>query len=308
MENIKIMIDCDPGIDDAFALLLPSNHPNVDVVGISATYGNNRIEQCLNNTLKLSDLYGYKCPVYKGASKALLKPIPNFVDFHGSNGLGGVELPESKRPVEKEYAWDAIYENAKKYDNFKLVTLGPLTNLAIALSKYEDLPKYLKEVIVMGGTTDIGNEKPFGEANIVSDPHAFKMLLNSKIKTTIIGLNATGKTELSKEELDDLFNGLPEHLKPLKLMSDHYLSIYLKYGYSKLIIHDLAAMAVGLYPEIATIENYAIDVDTSSGLMHGRTVVDYRRHSTTEKNVGVCVDINHEAYKNLIREAIKRNF
>lgn len=306
MEKIKIMIDCDPGIDDSFALLLPARHPDIEVLALSSCFGNNKIEQCTGNLLKLAELYGYQCPVYKGAHKSLLKPIPDFVDFHGSNGMGGVELPTNGRTTADEHAWDAIYRLAKENENFKLVTLGPMTNVAIALAKYEDLPKYLKEIIIMGGSTDVGNEKPFSEANIHSDPHAFKMVLNSGINLVMIGLNATQKTELDKNELDELFGNMPERIKPIGEMSEHYYAIYQKYGYSKLIIHDLAAMAVGLYPEIATITPHAISVDTSDGLMYGRTIVDLRPYSTNPKNVNVCMNIDKEKYKELIRDAIKR--
>lgn len=300
----KVLIDCDPGIDDTFALMLAKSRPNLDVIALTSCYGNNHIEQITENLLRVADALEFDCKIYQGAHKALLKPLSEVVEFHGVNGLGGVELPPSKKKAEKEYAWDAIYRLAVKEGQLKIITLGPLTNIAIALSKYEDLHTYISEIVIMGGSASIGNERPFGEANVLNDPPAMKIVVHSGVKVTMVGLNATFSASLVQHEVEECFGDLPENLSLLEGMLDHYKRIQEKYGDYKLVIHDLAAMAVAVKPEIAESRFLPVDVETISGPMDGRTVIDLRPYSPLEKNVHVVDKIDIEQYKELIKESI----
>ena len=305
MSKDRVLIDCDPGIDDTFALVLAKSRADLDVIALTSVYGNNHIEQITDNLLRVADALEFDCKIYEGAHKALLKPISHVVEFHGANGLGGVELPPSNRKIEKEYAWDAIYKIAKEEGQLKVITLGPLTNIAIALSKYEDLGQYISEIVIMGGSTTIGNERPFGEANVLNDPHAMRIVVNSGIKVTMVGLNATFSASLVKEEIEECFGNLPENLSLLNGMLDHYKRVQEKYGDYKLVIHDLAAMAVAVKPEIAEIVFRPVDVETAPGPMEVRTIVDLRPYSPYPNNVHVAEKIDIEGYKDLIKESVE---
>lgn len=301
----KVLIDCDPGIDDTFALMLAKSRPDLDVIALTSCYGNNHIEQITENLLRVAEAFGFDCKVYPGAHKALLKPISHVVEFHGENGLGGVELPAGNKKAEKKYAWDAIYELAMREGQLKIITLGPLTNIAIALSKYEDLAQYISEIVIMGGSSSIGNERPFGEANVLNDPPAMKIVVHSGVKVTMVGLNATFSASLEQDEVEECFGHLPTNLSLLEGMLDHYKRIQEKYGDYKLVIHDLAAMAVAVKPDIADIRLLPVDVETISGPMEGRTIVDLRPYSTLKKNVHVVEKIDVDKYKTLIKESIQ---
>lgn len=300
----KVLIDCDPGIDDTFALMLAKSRPDLDVIALTSCFGNNHIEQVTDNLLRIATALDFECNIYQGAQKALLKPLSEVVEFHGANGLGGVELPSSNKNIEADYAWDALYHIAKKEGQLKVITLGPLTNIAIALSKYEDLAEYISEIVMMAGSTTIGNERPFGEANVVSDPHAMRIVVNSGIKLTMVGLNATFSAGLTSEEVEECFGNLPENISFLNGMLDHYKRIQEKYGDSDLVIHDLIAMGVAVHPEMAETSMRPVDVETAPGPMEGRTLIDLRPYSPFANNVQVVEKVDKEAYKKLLREAI----
>ena len=158
MANYPVWIDCDPGVDDAAALLLAHAQEETEIVGISTVSGNAYVDQTTENALKLCDLMGASYPVYRGAEKPLFREYHDGAEFHGANGLGGAELPEPSREAERLPAWDGLYEAAKQYEgSLELVTLGPLTNIAIALGKHPDLKEKLHRIVMMGGSATRGN-------------------------------------------------------------------------------------------------------------------------------------------------------
>lgn len=301
----RVIIDCDPGIDDAIALMLAFASSDIDIAFITTCFGNNTIQQTTENALNLVNLFGGNVDVYKGAENPLFidrRPIP---EFHGPNGIGGATLETSPKKLGEDYAWDAIYKEAVACNGeLSIITLGPLTNIAIALFKYEDLAKYIKEIVVMGGSSSFGNEQPYSEANVYSDPYAFQAVLNAKIKVRMVGLNATETTRMTFDEMKEIFDLKTSFSDKLEPMLDHYLRVQNKYGEEKLVIHDAAAMAVAIKPEIAVSEILPVSVELTNGRMFGRTVVDIRLHSQAEKNVDVVKSIDFEAYKNMLKQAV----
>lgn len=292
----RLIIDCDPGIDDAFALYYLSRQKDVEVLGITTVFGNNTLAQTTENALRISSLSGLSCPIYPGASHAILNQNPSIVEFHGSNGVGNVELPETGKKQEGEKAWDAIARLVKAYPDVQILTLGPVTNLAIALLKYPGLKDEIHSVFMMGGSATFGNEGPYGEANVFADPYAMKVLLQAKVPLTMVGLNATEETRFSERDMEDVFLSEPSYPKWLLDMIDHYKRTQSKYGDDKLVIHDLAAVVVALNSEIAKISRETVDVEVREGESFGRTVVDLRYYLNYEKNVDVCWHIDHAKY------------
>jgi len=162
-----VLIDTDPGIDDTFAIMLAKASVELDIKALTVTAGNVGLNNTLNNALGLCDLLNIDAPVYEGAEKPLIVELRDATEFHGESGLGGYTFKNTKKKPEKEYAWDAIYNIVKESKgNLTIIALGPLTNIAIALMKYPDLPKYVKRVVIMGGNFgDYGNCMPYSEFN-----------------------------------------------------------------------------------------------------------------------------------------------
>lgn len=303
----NVIIDCDPGIDDTMALAIAAKSDVLNVVGLTTVFGNNTLEATTKNTLILKEWLNFDCEVYKGAEKPLFHAKRPHGDFHGSNGLGGVKFDEPSTKLSDVYAWDAIYNEAIKYQGeLSLITLGPLTNVAIALFKYEDLSKYIKEIIIMGGTAHVGNELPFSEANIVSDPYAMQVVVDSGIPCTMVGLNATETTRLTEKEYEDFIESNENISSTIKEMFVHYKGVQNNLGTPGFVIHDAAAMFVATNPESAISSMHNVDVELTRNSMFGRTIVDIRKHSDLKKNCNVVFTIDKHAYLQELVSALEK--
>jgi inosine-uridine nucleoside N-ribohydrolase len=300
-----VLIDCDPGIDDAVALMMAFRSKQVQIVALTTVFGNNGIDATTNNALRLNDRFKFKVDVYRGASKPLFHPPRPHGDFHGKDGLGGADYPPAKSRAKEEYAWDVIYKEAKKLKGeLTIMTLGPLTNVAIALFKYEDLKDYVKEIIMMAGSATTGNELPFSEANVVSDAHAMEVVLKSKIPLTMVGLNATETTRLTEKEFDVMFSSKKKIANEVRQMMDHYKKIQNRLGSQGCVIHDAAAMFVMLHRDAAEISRHNVVVELTRNQMFARTVVDIRKHSTLDRNCDVVMSIDKKKYLDLLNQTL----
>jgi len=194
-KRIPIWLDTDPGVDDAMAMALLFALKEYDVKGVSAVAGNVELEKTFRNARDLVAFFGRKdVPVYAGADRPLFRAPRTAYFVHGENGLGNVPLPASDAPVEQQPAWDALYEAAKAADGeLTLVAVGPLTNVALALSKYGTLPKLLKRIVIMGGSASYGNATPAAEANIFCDAEAASTVFQCGVPIVMCGLDATMK-------------------------------------------------------------------------------------------------------------------
>ena len=198
-KRIPIWFDTDPGVDDAMAMALLFAVPEYDVKGVSAVAGNVELEKTFQNARDLVAFFGRKdVPVYAGAARPLFRAPRTATFVHGENGLGNVTLPASDAPVETKPAWDALYEAAKAAEGeLVLVAVGPLTNIALALSKYGSLHKLLKRIVIMGGSAKWGNASPAAEANIFCDAEAASTVFQSGVPIVMCGLYMTLKTVMS---------------------------------------------------------------------------------------------------------------
>ncbi|MEA1910636.1 MAG: nucleoside hydrolase [Spirochaetota bacterium] len=207
MKNIFIDSDC--GIDDATAIMIALASPDVKILGISAVAGNAGLDNVVNNITGLLAYFGREdIPVYKGATASLLGMRIHAEGVHGSNGLGDVELPENSKTVEPLLAMDGLYKAAKENPGLTLVTLGPLTNIAMSINLYPELKSLIKEIVVMGGALDKGNITKFAEFNFAADPESVQFVFDAGIPLTIVPWDAAASAMYSEEELDAL--GLKE--------------------------------------------------------------------------------------------------
>ena len=202
MERRPVFIDCDPGIDDAVALMMAFQAAELDVRGISAVAGNVGLERTLGNALKIVELSGAAAPVYAGADRPMFGAPIAAEHFHGEDGLLGAELPAPVRMPEAGPAWEALRREAEAWGGaLEVVATGPLTNLGIALSLYPELAGLVRCVTMMGGAAAFGNTTPAAEFNVLADA---ELVFRSGIPVVMCGLDVTHSTYITAREVEEL--------------------------------------------------------------------------------------------------------
>lgn len=309
----NIIIDTDPGVDDAFAIIYALNSNKFNTLGITTVSGNNNIDRVTENTLKLLKFMNSNIKVYQGEWKPLKNnqnktKEDNTVSVHGDDGLGGVirngylNITKEKLTLQDKKAVDYLIEMAEKYHDITLVTLGPLTNIAKAIQKDPEAMKNIKEIVSMGGGIKRGNVTEYAEFNYWVDPEAAKIVFDFHIPITMVGLNATEYSLFTIEEFEkiksfnsDIGNLIYEMQKPY---TKHYSE---EYNINGCRIHDLLAMVIAGNDKIGNGKHGEITI-ALGGKNRGESIVNY---NSSRKNVLVIEDINVEEYKNEFINAIK---
>ena len=311
MKKIPVWIDCDTGVDDSMALMSALRLEELEVVGISAVAGNVSLENTFRNTRNVVALTGSDVKVYPGADRPWIKPYVDASFFHGKDGLGGVILKESKAPVETEHAWDALYRTAKEYNGeLKVVAVGPLTNIATAVAKYPDLPKYVSEICIMGGAVIGGNTTPWSEFNIECDPHAAQAVFKSGIHVVMFGLDVTMKAYLTGEEIAELASYNNEAVRLIEIANRIGLDFNESIGRGRIVhMHDSCPVLYLAHPELFSGKRANVHVETRGFSSNGKTVTDlYSLFDTksTETNSTVMLEIDREKVIGIMREIFKK--
>ena len=293
---INLVLDLDTGIDDAIALSIAAKDESINLLGVTCTYGNVTVDESAYNTLALLSLLDRSdVPVYKGRDRALLSSSPYFPHeagrkIHGPKGSGDITLKESKRSIEKINALDYLASLMMKRDDFTIITTGPMTNLASVLSSYPTLSSWKGKVIFMGGALTVrGNVNHFAEANIFKDPEAAKIVVESGLDVTMIGLDVTERTRLYRTNADKWKDRGSEIGETLGSMLDYYIDNTL--GMDETYVHDPSAVIASLHPEYYSFLPLPLTVETE-GLDRGRVVVDEKRLLDRDKMVKVALDVD----------------
>ncbi len=318
MSKIPVMIDCDPGIDDAIAIIMLAAAENVDIKAITTTHGNVGLEGTTKNALALKDFLGIDCVVAKGASRPMIVPLKDASEVHGVNGLGGYELPAAVSVPSEEAAWDVMYKLAKEADGeMTLVVLGPMTNTAITVLKYPDFKKYIKRIYMMGGSRGHGNHSQNAEFNIWGDPHACQVVLESGIPITMADLQFGNDYSMTGAEIMEIYS----HGKKLKPMLDQFIlhdhqwiKVYEErwgrkctYEDIETVIYDAtAAAALLLDGDCLETEDYFVVCETQGTETEGHTIFDYLGHFGRKPNVQLAVKMDKEKYFDLIRTSVAK--
>ena len=271
---MKVILDVDTGVDDAFAILFASRHPEIELLGITCVDGNTNLVQVVRNTLTVLDAAeAPDIPVSAGATKPLLGSSLYAEHVHGSDGLGDIGAKPSQRKVDPRPAVELIRDLIESSDEpLTLIPLGPLTNIALFLRAFPKSAAKLKQIVLMGGSASEGNATPTAEFNIWHDPEAAGIVFTSDVPIVMYGLDVfmdIGMTMSHASALIDsghepsIFGG-----KLIKSMIDR-----LQY---EITLGDYGAVATALYPHLAKTENYRISVDTTFGPNRGQTVCDKR--------------------------------
>ncbi|WP_461239854.1 nucleoside hydrolase [Paucilactobacillus sp. N302-9] len=304
MATKKMILDLDTGVDDALAIAYALTAPDVDLIGIASSYGNCLVEQSAENSLKLLELLGATdVPVFIGHSHSSTTDHFDVMqvskDIHGNNGIGEVELPKAKRPVESQNAVDFIIEAAHKYaENLIIVPTGPMTNLDDALTKDPEIADLIGNVTFMGGALTVeGNVTPYTEANINQDPQAADRVMRSNLKITMVGLDVTLRTLLTKAETSVWRNLATDAGKNYADITDFYIDAYYNLDIDKTgcALHDPLAVGVALDPSFVQTIDMNMKV-TSDENDYGRTIGDNARLNDPTTNVKVAVNVDKDRY------------
>lgn len=293
---INLVLDLDTGIDDAIALSIAAKDKRVNLVGVTCTYGNVTVDESAYNTLALLSLLDrLDIPVYKGSDRALNFTSPYIPHeagrkIHGKKGSGNIVLKESKRSIENTNAIDYLASLMMKRDDITIITTGPMTNLASVLSAYPTLSSWKGKVIFMGGALTVrGNVNHFAEANIFKDPEASKIVVESGLDVTMIGLDVTERTRLYRKDAEKWKNKGNEIGETLGSMLDYYLDNTL--GLDETYVHDPSAVIASLHPEYFFFLPLPLTVETE-GIDRGRVVLDEKRLLDRDKMVNVALDVD----------------
>ncbi|HEY4431133.1 Pyrimidine-specific ribonucleoside hydrolase RihA [compost metagenome] len=302
-----IIIDCDPGHDDAIAILLALANPEkLDLRGITTVGGNQILDKITENALKVISFVNADIPVAKGAAGPLFGKLVTGEEAHGESGMDGPLLPPSKfRPVEQgavEFMLDIIRSSEEK---ITLVPMAPLTNIALLITAYPEIKERIEKISLMGGGISYGNVTSTAEFNIYVDPEAARIVFESGIPITMSGLDVTDKAAIFEDEILALKERGPVSTMVGELLD--FYSIYgKKMGYVGSALHDPCAVAWLLHPELFESEHLYVTVETEGKLTRGMTVADKRKKMDRPANVEVLVGVDREAFMKLIFDSLAK--
>lgn len=302
-----IIIDCDPGHDDAIAIMLAYAHRDVlDIRGITTVGGNQTLEKITDNALRILQFIRADIFVAKGATGPLLGKLVTGEEAHGESGMDGPELPPAiAHPIDQgavEFMLELIRSSAEK---ITLVPLGPLTNIALLLTAYPEVKEKIEMISLMGGGISYGNVTSTAEFNIYVDPEAAKIVYESGIPMTMSGLDVTDKAAIFEDEIEALKQRGPASVLVGELLD--FYSIYgKKMGYIGNALHDPCAVAWLLQPELFQSRHLHVTVETEGKLTRGMTVADRRKKPESVPNVEVLVDVDRDAFIKLLFDALAR--
>ena len=301
----KILLDCDPGIDDALAIALARGSDELEVVGLTSVAGNVDLDRTTNNALRLSEYYGLDVPVARGADRALLRDHVRADHVHGTNGLGNVILPAATRDPVDQHAVDFIIDRLRSAPGeISLVAVGPLTNIALALRREPRIAEWAAEFVIMGGSFGRGNVTPAAEFNIGADPEAAAVVFGAPWRTTMVGLDLTLQaraTEQVRGRFTDLGRLERELVSPILDFAAR-TEQYREHGPA---VHDVCAVARVLDPGLMTAVPARVDVETKGEFTSGMTVVDF--NAPAERcNAEIAVELDRGAFWDVVTAGFRK--
>jgi inosine-uridine nucleoside N-ribohydrolase len=304
-----VILDVDPGHDDAVALMLACGHPDLDLLAVTTVAGNVSLEKTTHNALRVLSLVGCTdVPVGAGASEPLERPLHTAEDIHGKSGLDGPEeMPEAGFEADERGAVALISDTLRASSGpVTLVPVGPLTNIAAFLREHPDLKERVGRISLMGGSMGLGNTTPAAEFNIYVDPEAAREVFESGLPITMSGLDVTHQAGAGPEERERLraagrVGGVVAGF--LDFFAGAYESVF---GFDAPPLHDPVAVAAVLEPDLLKTRPMRVDIECESDLTRGETVCDFYGVTGRAPNAEVGVELDREGFFNLLYGALGR--
>ena len=299
-----VIIDCDPGHDDAMALLLALGSPELELAAVTTVAGNQTIQKVTANAIRVLDVVSeHAIPVAAGAHRALVYPARVAAEVHGETGLDGPDLPPPSRPPEPLHAV-ALQARLLRDRPHTLAAIGPLTNIALLLALHPELESRIDRLVIMGGGVAGGNVTPAAEFNIWADPEAAARVFASDLEITMVGLDVTHRALFSAERAESL-RASGRAGAVVADLHEFYRRFHLEiYGHDSVPVHDAVAVAHLIRPDLLRTEELSVVIDTGLGPGRGQTIVDTLRRTGAPANARVALDVDAGGFIDLLCERI----
>lgn len=306
MNKQKIILDCDPGHDDAIAILLAVASPSIDLLGISVVAGNQTIEKTAQNALNVARFLNSNVPIAIGCSLPIIRDRIICSEVHGESGLDGFTFPKYEKNFDKRHACQMMIDLIMANDDMVVVTTGPMTNLAMAMRLEPKIVKRIKKVVLMGGSIDNGNTSPAAEFNIMCDAEAAHIVFNSGVDVYMCGLNITRKV-LVRDEIVNRMGQINNRISDMfvKLMEVFNENQRKTFGIEAGPLHDPVTIVSLIDESVVTFKKMNVVIDINHGSSYGRTNCDVFDYLHAPKNAYVAIDVDVNKYWNIIEKAIR---
>lgn len=302
----NIIFDCDPGIDDALALMMAFADENINIKAITVVGGNLDIGNTLKNALELTSFLEQDCIIAKGASGPLTRKLVTATEVHGDSGFGNEKLPPSKLQASKYTANEIMHKIlSESEEKIILVATGPLTNVAKLFLTYPEDREKIEYISIMGGVCFGGNQSPSTEFNIHVDPEAAKIVFESGVPIVLHALDVTTKAHCKQEDIERVRNiGTKASDFTAKIL-DFYMDFHKSVGFDVVHMHDPSALAYVTSPELFKGQLCNVEIETKGEITYGATVVDYNNKTNKPKNVNFMWEVNREAFVDKFIKAVE---
>lgn len=306
----KILLDCDPGHDDAVAMMLAWGNPSIELLGVTTVGGNQTLGKVTRNALSVATVVGmHDVPIAAGCRLPLVRPVEIAPDVHGDSGLDGVELPEPAVELDPRHGVDLIIETIMSNEpgTVTLVPTGPLTNIAMAARKEPRIVERVQEVVLMGGGYHVGNWSPVAEFNIKVDPEAAHIVFNEKWPIVMVGLDLTHQA-LATDEVAERIAAVPGSVSQFTLgLFTFFRKAYQDaQGFEFPPVHDPCTLAYLIDPTIVETVKVPLDVELNGSLTTGMTVADFRAPAPEDCHTKVATRLDAPRFWGLVVDAIDR--
>lgn len=307
MEKTKIILDCDPGHDDAVAVILAGKNPAIDLLGITIVSGNQTLDKTVRNALNIVQHLEIDVPVYGGCSEPMVRKKVVAGDIHGESGLDGPVFPPLERKAEPEHAVNFMIRTLMESEgDITVVTTGPMTNLAMAMRMEPKIVDKIKQIVLMGGSYTNGNVSPAAEFNIMADAEAAYVCFTSGRPMTMVGLDVTRKV-LCYPEIVERMGKIENRASKLFVdLMGHFCKTQKEvFGWEGGPLHDPVTIAYLIDPSVLKVKPMNVRIDIRSTDSYGRTNCDFFDYLHLPHTADVAIDIDVERFWDIIEENLR---
>jgi len=305
----KIILDCDPGHDDAIAMLLAHGSPAIELLAVTTVAGNQTLDKVTRNALAVAEIAGIHVPIAAGCARPLVREIEVAPSIHGDSGMDGPQLPPPSRQVDPRHAVDLIIELVMSHPpgDITLVPTGALSNIALAVRKEPRIASRVREVVLMGGGYHTGNWSAVAEFNIKIDPEAAHIVFNTPWPLTMVGLDLTHQALATPQVLARI---AALDTSPARFVQELLLFFGESYrreqGFECPPVHDPCAVAYVIDPQVMTVRKAPLNVELTGTLTLGMTVADFRSPAAADCLTQVAVQLDHGYFWQMVEDALRR--